>query len=531
MLHEEASQRGSSQLRLRRPSGKLQRRRARLVRLPAGANIACYYHQCPVSGLDFLIDTGASLSLIPYRSYTKPVSEFVLRGANGSRIDTYGFEEREIFIGGVVQRWRFCLADTRSAILGADFLRYTDAVIDLKEEWLHFTPRKYIYQDCPTSFNPSVNFIDVLNQYPEITKERDASEVKHDVKHYIETTGPPSYQRARRLDPQKLKSAREEFDKLEKAGIIRKSKSQWASPLHMVPKGDGSFRPCGDYRLLNAKTIPDRYPIPLLSDFTNELAGSRVFSTIDLKKGYHQVPIHESDVPKTAVITPFGLYEYVAMPFGLRNAGATFQRLMNTILQDLPYVFCYVDDILVYSPDEESHREHLHAVFTKLRDAGLVVNKEKCVLGQRQVDFLGHRITAEGISPLPERVKDIKDFPAPTNVKELQRFLGCVNFYRRFCPSLANIVACLNTATTTKDWCWSEELQTAFDRTKEILCRSTMLVHPDPSASWSITVDASDLAIGGVLEQTKNGVKRPLGFFSRKLQGPELRYSAFDREL
>jgi hypothetical protein len=175
---------------------------------------------------------------------------------------------------------------------------------------------------------------------------------RHGVEHRIETTGRPVSARYRRLDAEKLAAAKAEFLELEKAGVVRRSTSAWASPLHMVRKADGSWRPCGDYRRLNVQTTPDRYTCPNIADLTARLAGCRVFTKLDLKKGYHQVPVHQDDICKTAIITPFGLFEYVRMPFGLRNAGQTFQRLMDKVLQGLDFVFIYLDDVLIASPDE-----------------------------------------------------------------------------------------------------------------------------------------------------------------------------------
>ena len=163
--------------------------------------------------------------------------------------------------------------------------------------------------------------------------------------------------------------------------IIRPSSSPWASPLHMVPKLNGSWRPCGDFRRLNNATCDDRYPLPHIHSFGSTAAGSKVFSVIDLVRGYHQIPMSQDDIAKTAVITPFGLFEFLRMPFGLKNSAQAFQRLMDSVFRDLPFTFVYLDDILIASPDHLSHASHLRTVFQRLRDAGLALNADKCVLG------------------------------------------------------------------------------------------------------------------------------------------------------
>ena len=245
----------------------------------------------------------------------------------------------------------------------------------------------------------------------------------------------PCHAKARRLSPAKMKTAKEYFDQLLQLGIVCRSKSAFASPLYMAPKKDGTWRPCGDYWNLNKQTVPDCYPLPHIQDVVRDLDDCRIFSKIDLVKAYHQIPMAEEHIMKTVIIMPFGLFDYTRTPFSLLNTGQTFQSFMDEVVRGLEGVFVYMDDILVASKNEKNHEHHLSALFTRLELFGLVISPEKSTFGVNQVDFLGYQLSAAGLSSMPSHVEAISQFAIPTNKKSLQRFLGMVNYYRRFIPN------------------------------------------------------------------------------------------------
>jgi hypothetical protein len=269
-----------------------------------------------------------------------------------------------------------------------------------------------------------------------------------------------------------------------------------------------------------------------MMDLSSNMEGCTVFSRIDLIKAFHQVPIAPEDRQKTAVITPSGLFEYNYMPFGLCNAAQTLQRMKDQIFKDLPCTFVYLDDQRVASRDMEQHVADLMAMFHRLVDNGLAINLEKWEFVAPELDFLGHRLSAAGVTPLSGSLQVMYDFPRPHTIKDLQQFLGMVNFYRRFLLKIAQILGPLTNLLKGKDLPmelpWEKQHEAAF-AAKATAARP--LAHPRSDAALARATDVSDTHIGGVLQQQVGGHWQPLGFFSRRLQPVQANYSTFDREL
>ena len=500
-----------------------------------------------LTGRKFLLDTGASVSLFPAAPNSDPDNSAIqLVAANGTRINTFGTKKIPLMFDGRRFQWEFTLANVREPLLGADFLGHYNLLVDVAHSRLvdvstfhtHFLSESVSTVSSVVTSSAS-NFDSILDEFPDVfrpeLKPFDPNEPPaHGVYHHMEVSGPPIYSRYRRLSPEKLKIAKASFDEMEALGICRRSNSSWNSPLHMVPKSKpGEWRPCGDYRRLNLRTVADRYPPPNIEDLSTRLAGATVFSKVDLLKGYFQIPMHPDDVKYTAIVTPFGTFEFLRLPFGLRNAGSSFQRMMDRVFSSLTCVFVYMDDILVFSPDIEQHKRDLRLVLEALKSNGLVVRRDKCEIGKKSITFLGHTVNASGILPNTEKTKAVSDFPVPSSVSELQSFLGAVNFYHRFIPGLATIMRPLYSVLSgkPKTLTWGPEQALAFSAVKDALSNATLLAHPVSSAPVILRTDASDVAVGAVLEQLVNGIHQPLAFFSKKLRPPETQYSTFDREL
>ena len=354
--------------------------------------------------------------------------------------------------------------------------------------------------------------------------------------HTIETGAAfPTRQHPYRL-PQAYKGVvQEELKEMLAEGIVEPSASEWAAPIVLVRKKDGSFRFCVDYRKLNSVSRADAYPMPRMDELIDNLGQAQFITTLDLTRGYWQVPMAEVSRAKTAFTTGFGLYQFRVMPFGLQGAPATFQRLMDQLLTGLEgYTAAYLDDLVIYSNSWTEHLEHVQRVLTRLREAGLTVKPKKCQFGMKECVYLGHVVGNGTVKPEHGKLEAVQGFPIPETKSQVRAFLGLTGYYWRFIPDYSSIAAPLT--DLTKKYAptrviWSEACEAAFQKLKEILCKAPVLQNPDFNKSFILQTDASDRGIGAVLSQEdSNGEEHPVAYFSKKLLPREERYSTVEKE-
>ena len=354
-------------------------------------------------------------------------------------------------------------------------------------------------------------------------------------KHSIPTDSPPIALSPRRIPQAWAGSVREEIHEMLAAGVIEESTSPWTFPIVPVRKRDGATRICVDYRKLNKVTADDVYQMPRVEEILEKVGSAKFITTLDLSKGYYQVPLTEEDKPKTAFSSPFGKFQFRKMPFGLKSASATFQRLMDIVLAPCHgYASSYIDDITVYSDSWESHLQHLHRVLECLADAGLTAKPRKCLLGATSCDLLGHTIGNGQVTLQEAKIKAIADFPRPSTKKQIRAFLGLAGYYRRFVPHFSDKAAALTDCTRQQHpdkITWSAPLETSFQSLKAALSSQPVLHCPEENLQFVLQTDASARGVGAVLSQRlDNGEEHPIAYYSRKLLPRETNYSSIEKE-
>ena len=418
-------------------------------------------------------------------------------------------------------------------------------------------PCKVQLQDKDITTDIRQKFEELCEEYGEAFSKnnKDIGRTKL-VKMDIDTgNSPPVHSRPYTLPLKHYKWVQREIESLEHAGVITKSMSKWASPIVIVPKISAPGEPpkrrlCVDFRKVNelqqeviiagkTKGQISIHPLPKIDEMYAKLKGAKVFSMIDLRSGYHHIALGKSSRAKTAFVMPFGKYEFLMVSFGLAQAPAYFQLLMTKVLKGLKFAITYLDDIIIFSQDELQHLEHLEIVFSCLQEAGLKMKHSKCDFFKSEIHYLGHLISPEGISPLPNKLDSIGHMPVPNSVKEIKQFLGLTGYYRKFVPRFADISRPLTTLTK-KDakFEWTSACQKSFELLKEALCGEPMLKYADTSKPYTLYTDASKFGWAGVLTQphttTIDGksttTDHPVAFVSGLFRGSQLNWAALTKE-
>ena len=325
-----------------------------------------------------------------------------------------------------------------------------------------------------------------------------------------------------------------EVQSMQAAGVIEPSTSPWCFPIVPARKKDSTLRICVDYRKLNALSSCDAYPMPRIDDLIDRLGKACYITTLDLAKGYWQVPLASESRAKTTFSSPLGLFQFTVMPFGLQGAPATFQRLMDSVVSGLDFCAAYLDDLIVHSETWKEHLTHLEHVFVRLEQAGLTVKASKCQIGMKECVYLGHVVGNGQVRPEPSKLEAVDAFPTPKTKKQVRTFLGLSGYYRRFIQNYASLAAPLSDLTRKslpKQVQWTDKCQIAFVKLKDCLCKAPVLNHPDFGRSFVLQTDASDHGIGAVLSQVDDAdQEHPVAFYSRKFLAREERYATVEKE-
>ena len=372
---------------------------------------------------------------------------------------------------------------------------------------------------------------EVITQYREVFP--DVPSKTNLIKHDVDVgDSAPIKQHPYRVSPMKKELLDKEVQYMLKNDIIEESQSNWSSPCILVPKHDGGFRFCTDFRKVNDKTKSDSFPIPRIADCIDQIGNAKFVSTFDMLKGYWQVPLTQRAREISAFVTPSGLYQYTVMPFGMKNAPATFQRMVNKLVRDIDGCEGYIDDVVIYSDDWSDHIRQIKRFFQIMQEAKLTINLMKSEFGKATVKYLGHIVGQGQVRPLDAKIQTIVKFPIPTSRKELARFLGMAGYYRNFCLNFSDIAAPLTNLLSKKvKFVWTDDCQMAFDKVKLLLQKSPVLKSPDYEKPFKLIIDSSDVGTGSVLvQEASDGLDHPVSYFSKKFLKYQKNYSVVEKE-
>ena len=528
----------------------------KLVNSISGSDLL--YIKDRVSSLEFLVDTGSEVSIIPFSSKVHSNLNSVnihLFGANGSAIRTYGSIHKCVkFSDKLDFSFTFIVADVQQPILGIDFMKkFKLSVSPCNQSLIHLPSGCVLLgiikqKGHSSSINPirvsleTNDFVKSLfSKYSDLINETKITKIKHSVEHYIHTdpNAKPCTAKQRQYSTRMQEVIEKSFLELERQGIVSYSESNYSSPLAVVKKPDNTYRVCGDFRSLNFLTLSDSYCIPYLNTFNNKFSGSKVFSKIDLKSAFYQVPVYKPHRHKTAVLTPIGLFEFNQLPFGLKTAAQSFQRLIDKCLADCKdYTFAFIDDIIVHSETDQKHEVQLEQVFRCLNEFGLKINTSKSEFFKQKLDFLGFEVSEQGLRPKQSKVQAINDLDTPITYKQLKRLLAMFNYYHRFMPDFAFIAEPLykllpNSKVSNQTINLTTQHIELIEQLKRQLVNAVHLVHPLPNATLILETDASNNGVGAVLSQVNYNalIIEPLFFFSKTFK-EQLKYvDIYQKEL
>ena len=478
--------------------------------------------------LDMEVDTGASLSIISEEVYlaTWPEQErpplepsrVKLRTYSGDIIRAIGVVN--ISVTYVDQTFELSLQVVTCqgpTLLGRDWLR------KLNLNWSE------LFRINRMS---TLTLQSVLEKNKEVFDDKLGRVNTAEVHLHLKPDATPHFYRPRPVPYSMREKIETELQRMEAQGVIEPVlSSDWAAPIVPVIKTDGTVRICGDYKLtVNKELEKDVYPLPRVEDLFSSLSGGTFFTKLDMTHAYQQLVLDEESRKFTTINTTKGLFRYNRLPFGVSSAPATFQRTMESLLQNIDNVCVYLDDILVTGSSEENHLKNLDLVLTRLKTAGVKLKQEKCAFLLPEVEYLGHKISKHGLKPNSEKIRAIKEAPVPENLSQLKSFLGLVNYYAKFISNLSTVLAPLYLLLQkTTQWRWGPKQQAAFDLAKDQLSSDSLLVHYDMKKELFLTCDASSYGVGAVLShRLENGDERPIAFASRSLSAAEKRYSQLE---